>query len=182
MRCTLGIMITSTTYGTWLRGDRRGWIDDGRLMPADPNREAGDRGRLKYPPFLFERSQLRDVGHIIGMSLVTRMHVPVLALHVGAWHFHVVVGLQPDDVPAAAKCAKDAVRFKLLPSRPIWTADYDKRYCDKRYCFDESTLERRIRYVERHNEALGWPSRPWDFITPLDEYVAANAPRFRPRR
>ncbi|BBO31989.1 hypothetical protein PLANPX_1601 [Lacipirellula parvula] len=24
MRPTLGIMITATTYGTWLRGDRRG--------------------------------------------------------------------------------------------------------------------------------------------------------------
>jgi hypothetical protein len=171
---TLGIMITSTTYGTWVRGDRRGWIDDGRLMPADLELEAADRRRLKHPPFLFERSQLRDVGHTIGTSLVTRMRVPVLALHVGAWHFHVVVGLQPEEAPTAAKCAKDAVRFKLRPSRPIWTADYDKRFC-----FDVAALERRVRYVERHNEAMGWPARPWDFITPLEEYLAGTASLFR---
>ena len=25
---TLGMLITATTYGNWLRGDIRGWIDD----------------------------------------------------------------------------------------------------------------------------------------------------------
>jgi len=166
----LGIIVTSTTYGTWLRGDKRGWIDDGKLMPPDPDLEAADQRRLKHPPFVFERSQLLHVGRIIGTSLVTRMHAPVLALHAGAWHFHLVVGLQPDDAAIAAKCAKDAVRFQLRPSRPIWTADYDNRFC-----FDEPALQRRIRYVERHNEAMGWPPRPWEFITPLNEYPAPTA-------
>ena len=27
MRETLAIMLTMTTYGTWLRGDRRGWVE-----------------------------------------------------------------------------------------------------------------------------------------------------------
>jgi hypothetical protein len=166
MRPVLGIMITSTTYGTWLRGDRRGWIDDGQLMAPDPELEAADRGRLKHPPFVFEKSQLLDVGRIIGRSLVTRLNAPVLALHVGAWHFHLVVGVQPADVPAVVKCAKDAVRFQLRPSRPIWTADYDKRFC-----FDDASLRRRVRYVQRHNEQLGWPPQPWEFVTPLDDYL-----------
>jgi hypothetical protein len=165
MARTLAIMITSTTYGTWLRGDKRGWVDDGQLMPPDPELEAADRGRLKHPPFLFDRSQLLHVGGIIGQSLVTRLDVPVLALHVGTWHFHVVVGVQPDDVAAVVKCAKDAVRFKLLPSRPIWTADYDKRFC-----FDRKSVQSRVRYVERHNEEMGWGPRPWEFITPLSDY------------
>jgi hypothetical protein len=26
---TLAIMVTMTTYGTWLRGDPRGWVEDG---------------------------------------------------------------------------------------------------------------------------------------------------------
>src|SRR5262245_48315373 len=49
---TLAIMITSTTYGTWLRGDKRGWIDDGRLMPPLPWLEANDRTRMAHEPFL----------------------------------------------------------------------------------------------------------------------------------
>ncbi len=31
----LGTMFTMTTYGTWLRGDRRGWVDDGRILPPE---------------------------------------------------------------------------------------------------------------------------------------------------
>ena len=119
-------MITATTYGTWLRGDRRGWIDDGQLMPPDPDLEAADRERLKQPPFLLERGQLLDVGETIGRSVVTRLHAPILALHVGTWHFHLVAGIQPDKVGAVAKCAKDAVRFsccRVAPSgRPSTTS------------------------------------------------------------
>jgi hypothetical protein len=171
MRATLGIMITSTTYGAWLRGDRRGWIEEGRLMPADPDLDTADRKRLKHPPFLFDRSQLDDVGRFIGESIVTRLAAPVLALHVGAWHFHLVVGVQPNDVPGIVKCAKDAVRFKLLPGRPIWTADYDKRFC-----FDVAALVARVRYVERHNIAMGWAERPWEFITPMEDYLRRITP------
>ena len=160
MRPTLGILITATTYGTWLRGDRRGWIDDGRLMPPCSGLEAADRLRMKHPPFLFASDRLGDVGRLMGQSLAARLAAPIHALHVGSWHFHLVVGVQPADLPAVVKCAKDAVRFGLRPSRPIWTGGYDKRYC-----FDEASLERRIRYVERHNERAGLPPRPWPFIT-----------------
>ena len=172
MRPTLGIMITATTYGTWLRGDRRGWIDDGRLMPPSPGLEATDRRRMLHPPFLFARDQLHDVGDFIGKSLITRLDLPLFALHVGAWHFHLVVGAQPADVPEIAKCAKDAVRFGLRPGRPIWSDGYDKRYC-----FDEAALQSRIRYVERHNEALDWPPQPWPFITPFPLRSSNFSPR-----
>ncbi len=33
---TLAILFTLTTYGTWLRGDARGWVDRGVVYPADP--------------------------------------------------------------------------------------------------------------------------------------------------
>lgn len=160
MRSTLGIMLTMTTYGSWLRGDRRGWIDDGRLMPPLPELEAADRRRMLHSPFLFPRERLHDVGGFIGRSLAMRLATPIFALHVGTWHVHLVVGVQPSDVPATAKCVKDAVRYGLQPGRPIWTDG-----CDKRYCFDETALRTRIRYVERHNEAMGWGPRPWEFIS-----------------
>jgi len=48
---TLGTMFTITTYGTWLRGDYRGWIDDGKLMPPDPVLQAADGERMKHPPY-----------------------------------------------------------------------------------------------------------------------------------
>jgi hypothetical protein len=69
---TLATMITSTTYGTWLRGDRRGWVDDGRILPALPWLEANDRTRMKHEPYLFDEHRLLDIGKMIGNSLVER--------------------------------------------------------------------------------------------------------------
>ena len=43
MGSTLATMLTMTTYSTWLRGDRRGWVDDGQIFPADPELESADR-------------------------------------------------------------------------------------------------------------------------------------------
>jgi hypothetical protein len=54
---------------------------------------------------------------------------------------------------------KDAVRWALKPDRPIWAADYDKRFC-----FTAPSVINRIDYVERHNLEDGLPRRPWNFI------------------
>jgi len=67
---TLATMITATTYGTWLRGDQRGWVDEGRILPPDPQLERSDRQRMKHDPFYFERRQLFEIGEQIGLQLV----------------------------------------------------------------------------------------------------------------
>lgn len=169
----LATMITLTTYGTWLRGDQRGWVDDGKTLPPDPERESADRGRLKHPPFLFQPSQFIQVGRCIGESLQQRKNASLLALAVQSWHCHVVVGPTPHPIPDIVKCAKDAVRYGLRLGRPIWTAGYDKRFC-----FDRSAVRARIVYVERHNIESGLPAKPWDFIA---EYAFPRAPTLSPR-
>jgi hypothetical protein len=158
---TLATMLTMTTYGTWLRGDRRGWVDDGIIYPADAELETADRARMKHPPFHFPREQLLEIGAFIGKSLTERIELPIYALHVGTWHVHLVVGATHHPIGDVVKCAKDAVRYGLMVYRPIWTDGYDKRFC-----FDARAAIARIRYVERHNEAHGLPAKPWPFITP----------------
>jgi hypothetical protein len=154
-----GTMVTMTTNGTWLRGDDRGWASDGQIWPPDPILKSADAKRMKYPTFLFERSQLYAIGEEIGKSLIDREHQRILALTVQTWHVHFVVA--ESDVPVArvVKCAKDAVRWLLRIGRPIWTDD-----ADKRFCFDKQSLRNRIHYVERHNTEQGLPARPWPFV------------------
>ena len=159
MAGTRAIMITMTNYGTWLRGDRRGWVDDGRVLPPCPKLEAADAARLKHTPYYFDEDRLTDIGQMIGDSLTTRKQVRLLALTVATWHTHLVIGATRHDLGDVVKCAKDAVRYGLRPGRPIWTAHYDKRFC-----FDERSVANRIRYVERHNEARGWQAKPWTFV------------------
>lgn len=156
----LGVMVTMTTCGTWLRGDERGWVDEGRTFPARPELEAADRRRLKHDPFMFELPQLREVGSMIGNSLIGRLQQRIRALTVQAWHVHFVVDSSPTPIADVVRIAKEAVRYGLRAGRPIWTDGYDKRFC----C-DTGTLLNRIGYVERHNVAQGLPAKPWPFIS-----------------
>ncbi len=159
---TLAIMFTITTYGTWLRGDQRGWVEKGKILPADPELEAADRRRMKHPIFLFHQDQLLEVGSFIGESLRRRLNLRIFAMTVQTWHVHWVIAATEHPVPKVVKCAKDAVRWGLRPGRPIWSDGYDKRFC-----FDDATAHRRLAYVERHNTQHGWPPKPWDFIEPI---------------
>ena len=167
MANTLAIMLTMTTYGTWLRGDERGWVDDGRILPANPILKDDDRKRMKHSVYLFERSRLLDVGEFIGKSLCERLNLRILALTVQTWHVHLLFGTTVHAIADIAKCAKDSVRWGIRPKRPIWSDGYDKRYC-----FDESSVWNRMRYVERHNVEQDWPAKPWPFV---------ETPSFSPR-
>ena len=163
MANTLATMLTMTTYGTWLRGDWRGWIDHGEIFPPDPELESADRARMKHPVFLFPRDGLLDVGQFIGTSLVERLQLKIYALTIGTWHAHIVVGPTRHAIGDVVRTAKDAARYGLkIYDRPIWTTGYDKRFC-----FDERSVRNRIQYVERHNERHGWPAQPWPFLTPF---------------
>jgi hypothetical protein len=155
----LGTMYTMTTYGTWLRGDFRGWVEDGRIMPPDPDLESDDAARMKYEVILFDRNDLHRIGTMIGTNLRSRLQQRIYALAVQTWHVHFVVAASSHGPPEVVKCAKEAVRYGLKAGRPIWAAKYDKRYC-----FDDESLLSRIQYVERHNTEMGLPPRPWDFI------------------
>jgi hypothetical protein len=160
MAHTLATLLTMTTYGTWLRGDHRGWVDNGEIFPPDPILEAADRARMKHDTFLFPRDQLLDVGEFIGTSLADRLQLPIYALTIGTWHAHIVIGPTHLPIGDVIRTAKDAGRYGLsIFNRPIWTEGYDKRFC-----FDEQSVRNRIVYVERHNLRHDWPAKPWPFI------------------
>jgi hypothetical protein len=168
---TRAILFTMTTYGMWLRGDRRGWVDDGIIYPANPELESADRNRLKYPAYKFPGNRLLEFGVMIGEAIIMRKQATILALHVGTWHTHFVIGATSHGLGDVAKCAKDAVRWGLRIGRPIWADGHDKRFC-----FDEQSVRNRVRYVERHNVAVAWSARPWDFITDVDEFLRTFSP------
>src|SRR5260221_10467304 len=156
---TLAILVTMSTYGTWLRGDARGWVDDGIIFPPDPVLEAADRARMKHEPYYFPTDRWLDVGQAMGDSLTSRMEVRILAMTIQSWHVHYVIAATKHHVMNVVKCAKDAVRWRLRIDRPIWAVDYDKRWC-----FDSRAVETRVDYVERHNLRNGWERRPWGFV------------------
>ena len=161
MADTLAILLTMTTYGTWLRGDARGWVDEGTVFPPNPALEAADRSRMKYPEYRFTSDAWLPIGQSIGVSLVERLSLQIYAMTVQSWHVHIVFGANSAPLGKVVKCAKDAARWELRANRPIWGDGYDKRYC-----FDVKSVAARIEYVERHNLNAGRPAKPWSFIVP----------------
>jgi hypothetical protein len=158
---TLGIMLSWSTYGKWLRGDARGSVREGTVLPPDPVLEAADRRRLRFEPFTFPRELRHRAGTLIGEA-ARKLNLAVHALHIGRWHLHTVIGYAPVPLPRIVKSFKDAVRRGLGFRRPIWVAGYDHRFC-----FDVSTMLNRVEYVRRHNREDGLPQDPWDFTVPL---------------
>jgi hypothetical protein len=119
MNRTLAVMFTMTTYGTWLRGDQRNWVDDGVIMPPNPILEKNDAQRMEYAPFRFVDDDWWAIGNWIGTSLIDRMKLRIAAMTVQPWHVHFVVAATERAISDIAKCAKDAVRWGLRIKRRI---------------------------------------------------------------
>ncbi len=43
----IGYMLTWTTYGTWLQGDKRGYVKDGEVLGEDRRLYEDNQGHLK---------------------------------------------------------------------------------------------------------------------------------------
>ncbi len=156
---TLGIFLTWTTYGKWLRGDSRRWVEDGIVLPPNPSLETADRARLRYPPFTFSRAERHRAGQIVG-EVLGQLGGTAHALSVGSWHLHLVIAYLHVPIPQIVKNLKDKIRRGLKYRRAIWAGGYDKRFC-----FDRKSLRNRIEYVRRHNLEDSFAGDTWDFLT-----------------
>ena len=59
----LGYMVTWTTYGSWLQGDRRGYVKDGKILGENEVVRKANVRKLKTDPVELgdqEREMLRD--------------------------------------------------------------------------------------------------------------------------
>src|SRR5216683_5146883 len=88
----LAYHITWTTYGTWLPGDARGWVQWGEwgVKPPDPERERDSRERMVEPAVVLTTEQRSLVEQTIADHCRIRgweLH----AVRARTNHIHVVV-------------------------------------------------------------------------------------------
>ena len=105
--------IVWTTYGTWLPGDWRGWVNKGTsgVLPPNPALEAWSRENMAEPPVLLSPEQRK----LVEQTIIDHCRIRGWTLHaVNARtnHVHVVV---------TADCGSDTVRdqFKAWCSRKL---------------------------------------------------------------
>lgn len=146
---TLGYMVTWTTYGSWLQGDERGYVKDGKILGGAAQLVKANKSRQVRGAVKLNKVQRETVKEAIEKA-AQRVGQAVYAIAVCRNHVHMVVGYNKKPVEDMVRCYKNAGYFALRGSGflgRVWTKGYDKRYC-----FDEESLGARIDYVRRQAE------------------------------
>ena len=148
MAKTIGYLITWTTYGSWLQGDKRGYVKKGRTYPAKQSLADSNRQRLSREVIKLTKKHRQIVANAI-LRKAGQLNQKVYALAVTSKHVHIVAGYIHKPIGQVVSHYKNAAQSALrkgdLCGR-IWTKGFDKRFC-----FDEHSLRNRINYVESHN-------------------------------
>ena len=150
MAKTLGYMITWTTYGTWLQGDERGYVKNGRICPGNKALMQSNKQLQLQDAIRLSSAQQQVVRKAIIEEAASRGQ-RIYALAVQPTHIHIVAEYVPQPIGKVVAFYKKAGRLTLKTmghNGKLWTRGYDKRFC-----FDEESLRRRIRYVDSQNPA-----------------------------
>ena len=149
MAKTLGYLITWTTYGTWLQGDRRRYVKDGQICPPNENLLQVNRDLQIQDVVKLSKAHQNIVRQaIIEEAALQKQHI--CALSVKSSHIHIVVEYIPQPIDKLVAHYKSAARIALKAvghTGKLWTKGYDKRFC-----FDKRTFEQKIKYVQNHNK------------------------------
>ena len=149
----LATMITSTTYGTWLPGDMRGYVDDGVILPHDPVVLERSQRRMRDEPVLLTPTQQDTVFKSLLMA-ADEFGYTLYAVSIESWHMHVLLTHGFDPVKQVVGRLKTRMRQAVGRGR-IWTEGYDKRYC-----FTDAAIEARHEYIRRHRGYRPLPPTP----------------------
>jgi REP element-mobilizing transposase RayT len=152
---TCAYFITWTTYGTWLPGDRRGWVESGVAGIQSPNRKRESAARS----LMVERLVKLSVSQRTLVENTIRQHCTfrdwtLHAVNARSNHVHVVItaDCEIDDVTKQLKawCSRklsddagltEVVAFKA--GRRHWFTEGG----DKEIIEDDEHLQNVIRYV-----------------------------------
>jgi REP element-mobilizing transposase RayT len=150
MAKTLGYMITWTTYGTWLQGDQRGYVKNGNILPGNTRLVEANKKLQSQETVKLSKIQQQLVRQaILKEAVLQGQHIYTLA--VKPTHVHIVAQYIPQPISKVVAYYKKAARLALKNvghNGRLWTRGYDKRFC-----FDQKNLDRRVKYVENQNPA-----------------------------
>ena len=137
------VFLSFNTYGTWLRGDSRGWrprsgssVRSGRSGTPVPGLENADRQRLRFAPYYMGQQARAEV--MAGLQrLCSRQGWRILAIAVLSSHVHILVSVPVDQDARQALSAAKAMGTRVLRDsglvnrgRPVWAGRVDVRAID----------------------------------------------------
>jgi REP element-mobilizing transposase RayT len=142
-------MVTWTTYGTWLQGDERGYVREGKIYGGNPRLEQRNKENQTGNTIKLTKQQ-KDIVRKAIMEEAHKLGQKVHSIAVCTNHVHMVVSYIRDGIEKSVKHYKNASLVALRKDGfvgRVWTRGYDKRYC-----FDEKSLKNRIEYIKKHEQ------------------------------
>ena len=145
----IGFIATWTTYGTWLQGDRKGYVKNAATFEANAELEKSNKELLKQDKIEIPENLRKTVKNAI-LKEAEEIGQKVYAIAICSNHVHIVVE------SIGKSCGYSVGRFKKAATRAlrkfgfanmVWTKGFDKRYC-----YHQHELETKIKYVQRHKE------------------------------
>ena len=149
MAKTIGYMITWTTYGSWLQGDERGYVKNGKIHQANQTLANSNIQNLSKDPVKLSKNHREIVAKAI-FEKANQLDQKIHALSVCSNHVHIVADYVPKPLGEIVTHYKNVAQVSLRKvglSGRVWTKGFDKRYC-----FDQQTLNKRIHYVNSHDK------------------------------
>ena len=140
-------MVTWTTYGSWLQGDNRGYVKQGRILKGDQRLQKTNLKNLKSDVVRLTDKQQEIVQEAI-LNKAESLGQKIYAIAVHSNHVHIVAARISESIEKSVSYYKNAARLALKNNGfngRLWTRGFDKRFC-----YDKQQLTQRIKYVQNH--------------------------------
>ncbi|MBN1795444.1 MAG: transposase [Sedimentisphaerales bacterium] len=143
----IAYMLTWATYGTWLQGDRRGWVKKGAIYDVNPALENVNRQQMKFRAVMLTKEQRICAVRAINDEAIG-LGQKIYALVVCDNHIHLVAQNINLPIGRVVSHYKHAIRLALQKegfNGKLWTKGFDKRYC-----MNDNELAVKIAYIRGH--------------------------------
>ena len=144
----VGYMVTFTTYGTWLQGDRRGFVKNASILPANRSLENANESAQKNPSVILSKNE-RSIIYKAIIEEAERIRHRLHGIAVCSNHVHIVAEPGKETIGKIVSRYKNIARTAIGRKERIWTRGFDKRFC-----FAEQDFRQRIEYVKNHNSVI----------------------------
>jgi hypothetical protein len=138
----LATFVTITSFGSWLPGDARGYVDNGQLFPPISKLEDYVKGRLKQRPVSFRPDEQEDLFRALQFAS-NEFDYQLTDAVVESTHLHWIIG-HKDSVADMVGRLKYRMRQRLNRGR-IWTDGFSHRLL-----FNDDALYQARKYLTKH--------------------------------
>ena len=143
----IGYMVTWTTYGTWLQGDKRGYVKNGKILPENNKLKSANQKQQKFQAVKLNSSQ-KDIVRKAILQEAQKINQKIPAIAVCSNHVHIVAEVSSESIEKIVHRYKRLSTFVLRKAGldgKIWSTGFDKRFC-----FTDKDIEQKVKYVNGH--------------------------------